>query len=329
MREGIDLKLMALLYRKKIWISLVGMLVGAVFAGGLYFLMHVLYAPAREYEAVSKLYLTFAKDDDGDAYQYYNGYTWNDLMKTEPIMDKIMDTLLKETDYAGDKETLRRDVEAAVSADILSDIRLLTVTVRTESPEMTDAIIRAAEEALIRFGGEMTEFDSREVIEHGQAGLVAVEDETVRACVAGAVGGLLASLIGLAMALVLDGSVYVPSDFEKRYPYPVLGVTFAGNEEAGREWLNTHVDIMKEEWEKLIYVDTGSPKIEIPGEGLSGQAGIVLQIPYGRGNGKLLERWVREAEFLKGVIVGAVITEADLGLYRLYFVGFGRKNGRR
>ena len=124
MREGIDLKLMALLYRKKIWISLVGMLVGAVFAGGLYFLMHVLYAPAREYEAVSKLYLTFAKDDDGDAYQYYNGYTWNDLMKTEPIMDKIMDTLLKETDYAGDKETLRRDVEAAVSADILSDIQI-------------------------------------------------------------------------------------------------------------------------------------------------------------------------------------------------------------
>ena len=65
MREGIDLKLMALLYRKKIWISLVGMLVGAVFAGGLYFLMHVLYAPAREYEAVSKLYLTFAKMTTG------------------------------------------------------------------------------------------------------------------------------------------------------------------------------------------------------------------------------------------------------------------------
>lgn len=328
MREGVDLKLIALLYRKKIWISFAGTLAGAILAGGLYFVLHVLYAPAREYEGVSKLYLTFARDDDGDAYQYYNGYTWNDLMKTKPIMDKIMDTLGKETGDAGEEEALRRDVEGAVTADILSDIRLLTVTVRTESPEMTDAILEAAEDALIRFGEEMAEFEKIELLGHWRASLVIVEDETVRACVAGAVIGLLVSLIGLAFVRVLDDSVYVPSDFEKRYDYPVLGVTFTGKEEAGKELLDAHIELVKKARERIVYVDTGSSEIRIPREALGENAGIILQIPYGRGNGKLVERWIREAEFLKVAVAGAVITDADLGLYRLYYAGFGRKKKR-
>jgi len=328
MREGADLKLIALLYRKKIWISLLCALLGGILAGGLYFVTHVLYGPAREYEAVSKLYLTFAKDDDGDAYQYYNGYTWNDLMRTEPILDKAVDELLAETDTDVDAEAFRQEVGEAVTADILSDIRLLTVTVRTESAAKTDRIIRAAENALIRFGAEMEEFEKIEVIEHGQAALVVVEDETVRAAIAGAVIGLLASLVGLLLVRILDDSVYVPSDFEKRYRYPVLGVTFAGKEEAGREALEAHMDLVGQKKQRIVSVDTGGTEIHIPKEALAEDAGLVLHVPYGAGNGKLLERWIREAELLEAGIVGAVITEADPGLYRLYFAGFDKKKRR-
>ena len=49
--------------------------------------------------------------------------------------------------------------------------------------------------------------------------------------------------------------------------------------------------------------------------------GLILQIPCGSGNGKLLERWVREAETCGCRILGAVFTEADKSLYRLYFIG--------
>lgn len=66
---------------EKMWISIICALAGALLGGGLYLIVHVAFAPARVYEGVSKVYLTFAADDDGDAYQYYNGYTWNDLMK--------------------------------------------------------------------------------------------------------------------------------------------------------------------------------------------------------------------------------------------------------
>ena len=186
MKEGIDVNLILLLYRKKVWISLLWALAGGLLAGGLYFIVHVLYAPAREYEAVSKLYLTFAADDDGEAYQYYNGYTWNDLMKTEPILDKVMEGLPEGTDREWIKDT--------IAADILSDIRLLTITVRTHDGAEAGRIIRAAEDALVRFGQEMVEFEKIEVIEHGQAALVVVENETFRAVAAGLVVGFLLSL---------------------------------------------------------------------------------------------------------------------------------------
>ena len=163
MREGLDIKLTALLYRRKIWIAIVCALAGAVLGGGLYFVIHVVYAPAREYQGISKLYLTFDEDDDGDAYQYYNGYTWNDLMGTEPILDKIMEGV-----PAG---MTREAVRDSITADILSDIRLLTVTVTTHDQSETDSILRAAEEALVRFGKEMIEFEKIEVIEHGHSAL--------------------------------------------------------------------------------------------------------------------------------------------------------------
>lgn len=341
MQEGFDLKLAALLYRKKIWISIVCAMAGAALAGGLYFLVHVVYAPAREYEAVSKLYLTFAADDDGDAYQYYNGYTWNDLMGTEPILDKIMEELPEGFE--------RADVKNSITADILSDIRLLTITVTTHDQGRTQQIVRAGENALIRFGGEMIEFDKIEVIDHGQAALVAVEDETVRAVIAGAVAGFLLSLLGLAFVRIMDDSVYVPSDFEKRYPYPVLGVCFDGKPELGKRELEEHIAFVSELTESVFEIDTAEKNVKLPdgciprrsvmpvdhgmpeSESMEKDVGIILYIPYGRGNGKLLERWICEAKLYGCEILGAVITGADERLYRLYFAlpGEGKRPGQK
>lgn len=320
MNEGIDLKLTMLLYRKKMWISILCALAGAVLAGGFYFLAHVVYAPAREYEAVSKLYLTFAPEDDGDAHQYYNGYTWNDLMGTEPILDKILEEL-------SDAYSSREDVRDKITADILSDIRLLTITVTTNDQVQTEDIIRASESALVRFGEEMAEFDEIKVIEHGQPSLVVVENETIRAVVAGGVVGFILSLLGLAFALIVDDSIYVPSDFEKRYKYPVLGVTFAGNEILGREETENHIRAVREKKEKLVTINTAVFPDYFPKAGVSidENTGVVLEIPYGKGNGKIVERCIAEMNFRGCEIMGAVITEADEGLYKMYFAPFGGK----
>ncbi len=290
MNEGIDLRLEALLLKKKcIWL-IVGLVGGAVLAAGLYFLTHVVYAPAREYEAVSKLYLTFATDENGDAYQYYNGYTWNDLMQTEPIMDPI---LQKASAFDAS------DVEKSVKADILSDIRVLTLTVRSHDQNLTDTVIRAAEDSVVAFGDSMREFTKIEVIDHGHAALVIAENETFRAAAAGGVIGLIAAFLILAFLRTIDPAVYVPSDFEKLFGIPVLNVTFAGLQE-------------DEAYASLIG-RTKAP--EIP------EDGSIIRIPYGTGNVKKMDRIIRDASMLGSEIRGAVIENADYGLYKAYFSG--------
>lgn len=321
MKEGIDLKLMALLYCRHLWISIAGILVGAILSGGLYFLVHVVYAPARQYRAVSKLYLTFATGDDGDAYQYYNGYTWNDLIGTEPIMDEILEVL-------GEDGTFKEEARKSITADILSDIRLLTITVSTGAPEETERLVRASEEALVRFGEKMPEFEKIEVIAHGEPELVMVEDETVRAVIAGGVIGFLLTLLGMAFAAVLDDSIYVPSDFEKRYGYPVLGVRFLGDAVAGRKELEAHIARATAAFQKVAYVNVENTAVSLPEE-MDETSGVILEIPYGRGNGKLTERFIAEARLCGAEILGAVITEADKSLYKAYFAVFPAKKRKK
>ena len=290
MNEGIDLRLEALLLKKKcIWL-IVGLVGGAILAAGLYFLTHVAFAPAREYEAVSKLYLTFATDENGDAYQYYNGYTWNDLMQTEPIMDPI---LAKASAFDPS------DVEKSVKADILSDIRVLTVTVRSHDPALTDTVIRAAEESVVAFGDSMQEFTEIEVIDHGKAALVIAENETFRAAAAGGVIGLIAVCLILAFLRTIDAAVYVPTDFEKLFGIPVLDVTFAGDHEKGA-------------YGALI---GRKEEVALPAEE------NLLRIPYAAGNVKQLDRVIQDAESAGRKIQGAVIEGADYGLYKAYFAG--------
>lgn len=293
MKEGIDLRLEALLFKKKIWFSLAGLLFGVLLAAGIYFLTHVTFAPAREYEAVSKLYLTFATDENGDAYQYYNGYTWNDLMQTEPIMNQIL------ANTSSFDEALVRE---AVSADILSDIRLLTVTVRSHDKALTDAVIRATENAVVSFGDAMEEFDKIEVIEHGIGSLVIFEDETVRVAIFGGVVGLLISVLYLAFLRTIDTSIYVPSDFEKRYHIPVLNVTFENMDDEAAYYNLIH---MRETF--------SMPKRE-----------NLIIVPYGKNNGKVVEREISAAAVAGRTIQGAIIEGADYALYKSYFA-FSKK----
>lgn len=327
-RESIDLKLTAILFVKKLWFVLLWACIGAVLSGGIYFLAHVVYAPAREYEAVSKLYLEFATDDDGDAYQYYNGYTWNDLMGTEPVLDTMMGLL---------SGMEREKVREAVAADILSDIRVLTVTVTTHDSKETEAIIRAAEEALIQFGQKMQEFEEIRVIEHGQTRPVMIENETVRAVLLGAVGGIILCLLGLWFACVLDDSIYLPYQFELRYGYPAFGVRFA--EEKGKDRQNgrmaesrSQVKYAQQEFsanidyllkgKNPVYVAIGQEKEVLPDyDKLRNSDGIILEIPYGMKNGKWIERQISQFKKQDCEILGAVLTEAEKGVYRLYYAG--------
>lgn len=288
MREEADLKLILLIYIKKIWVLAVGAGLGALIAGLIYFLCHVVYAPAREYESTSKLYLTFAAEDDGDAYQYYNGYTWNDLLKTELILDDIMDKLPGED---------REQVKTEIFGDILSDIRVLTIVVTTNNPERTEKICHSVEETLVEFASKQVEFDKIEVIDHGKAELVVVEDETVRAVWIGAVLGLILSAFILALWIISNDAVYVPGDIRRRFPE----LAFAGvfDKQGNKIEMQGVTALWDDNRDKII-------------SGYGSDA--ILSIPFGKSYKKIADEYIAS-----GDIKGFEIIKAQPSFIKAYF----------
>jgi len=221
MREGLDIKRVALLMRKKLWMPVAAAVAGAIFCAGIYLLAHVVFAPAREFQSVSKLYLNFNCEPEDFNELSYNGYTWNDLMATDPILDYTMKGLPDGTE--------RAVVAAATKAEILSDIRLLTITVTTGKPEMAAQIMEATQESLVHLGETDSLFESIEVYSTVGPQQIVWDNRTGRAAVAGAALGLCLALMVMAFYYVLDDSVYVAEDVEKRYGIPAFGVLVAGN----------------------------------------------------------------------------------------------------
>lgn len=214
LNRGMDMKRLLLYFQRRIWILVMLVILGAVLSGVVYQVVRSLKMPV-EYETVSKLYISFASDESGEVYQHYNGYTWNDLLDTDMILDLIMVLL-----PGYDEEQVRE----ATTAEILSDIRLLTVTVRGENEKFAREVRDAVENGLIEFARQNEEIALIKVIRSEAPRRVYWDDRTTSACVAGAVAVGVMVLMIMGFCYALNDAVYVQADIEARYPYPALGI---------------------------------------------------------------------------------------------------------
>lgn len=215
LKRGIDLKRLYLRFLSRVWLLIMLMAVGAVAGGVAYQVARAMRMPVT-YEAVSKLYISFGVDESGEIYQYYNGYTWNDLLDANPILDRIMA-------YAPENVTYE-EVSAATQAEILSDIRLLTITVRGSTEKFVREVQAAVEKGLVDYGEASEELKRIEVIRTEDPRRVYWDDRTITSCVSGAVLFGVVSCLFMAFFYVLDESVYVPGDVEKKYSCRALGI---------------------------------------------------------------------------------------------------------
>lgn len=214
LNRGMDLKRLVMYFQRKIWIILLLAAVGAAIGGISYQIIRSVRMPV-EYTAVSKLYIRFGYDETGEVYQYYNGYTWNDLLDTDPIMELVMKNL-----PGYDKE----EVRAATEAEILSDIRLLTVTVSGGNEKFVREIRDAVEDGLAEYAKESEELQQIKVIRSDAPQRIYWDNRTTAACVTGAVFlGLIAFFI-FAFHYALDDAVYIQTDVEKKYGQRALGI---------------------------------------------------------------------------------------------------------
>ena len=228
MQEGLDAKRIFLLWKRKWWVTAAAVVIGALIGSGVYLFIHLAFSSEREFETVSKLYLNFNCDPEDFNELSYNGYTWNDLMATDPILDYTMEALPADMD--------RNVVIGATRAEILSDIRLLTITITANEPLLAAQIMEATQKALVHLGEADELFESIEVYSTVEPQQIVWDNRTAHAAVTGAVIGLLAVLLVQAFCYVLDDSVYLPGDMEKRYGIPVFGIFVAEEADKGQPY---------------------------------------------------------------------------------------------
>lgn len=335
--EGMDLTRLWLRFLSKIWVVILVSVLGVVIAGGSYRVYyHVTDAP--RYGSVSKIYLDFAADETGEVYQYYNGYTWNDLMSTSPIIDMTMQGLEH-------TKIDRGQVEAAVKAEILSDIRLLTITVsaedETECTQIRDAVLAALEE----HGASAKEFLDIRVIKQGDVIRIHADDRIKQARLLGALCGLVISLLVLAFYYVLDDRILVPGDVTRRFGIPVIGVLIRQSEDkedslaAGlKQDYEEDLEYLKQKkaCEEVLVLDIAelvkkadetSKEADAPAyDKIREASAVVLKIPYGKVRATALERILERIRFRDGEVDAIVIYDVESSFYRFY--GMDLMNGK-
>lgn len=307
---GMDMRKLLLCFMRKLWIALLAAVTGAVLGGAVYAAVRIVPESEREYQAMSKIYLDFAADETGEVYQAYNGYTWNDLMATDPILDGTMQYL--SADYA------REAVVEAVKAEILSDLRLLTITVTTHDADSCDDILDAVGRSLTDLGNTAKEFRSIKVIQTTEAKLVVADARWRQAVLIGTVLALAVVLIGMLFYYVLDDRIMTASDVRQ-----VTDALFVGYSGAGGRLEQDYAANMACLQEKRGKIATLSLKqkeavSEEKWRELCDADGVVIGVAYGSVHAVYLGYMIEQLAVRECTLAGVAIEEADerfLGRY--------------
>ncbi len=216
--ESMDYKLFWLRFAKKIWLVAVVTILGALLVGGPYYFVNVTIGEGPSYKIVSEYYLDYAEDSSGAVYDYFNYYTWGEIVDTDEFIEILRAELPEEMFASAD--TLRKYTDATVE----SDTRYLTTTVLTEHPDKTIEIARAMERAVLQFAKGQKEFTSVKVVTAPLDAEKTYPDvRPVRAVILGAVLGLFVGLVGVCGYIICDSSIFLPNVIEKRYGVRALG----------------------------------------------------------------------------------------------------------
>ena len=249
---------------KKIWILPVAALIGAILAGGIYYLVTVTFGPERRYEAQARFYLTYSDDAyirnaEGErVLDWYNGATWtNFIFNDHDFLLELVKTMkeegvdisqerMKVLEAAGGPDisnqlqaleevgvdVIKDESKINVKGDIISNERFLLVTINETDKELveklTDAFIKSLESYPTYNASKA--FESIVCTSKSDVYLEKADNRIVVAIIFGAI--LAAVLAFLAILLIddVDEAIYVPEECEKRYGIRVLGTVFQGNE---------------------------------------------------------------------------------------------------
>lgn len=350
MQQGVDSRAMFATFIMKLPKLLILAVAGAIVGSGLNLLVVLVRLQDCCFVSETEYYVAFDKGQD-DARHWYNDFTWNDVLATDLILGRMMEML--GSGYE------RSQIQEMLKADILSDVRYLTITVRGQDAAQVEAVKDALGTALWEFGAAKEEFASIEKIE--DQGIVQ-EEIPYFAWRAACLGGVIAFGAGafvVAFGFCMGSVFYTKRDIRVRLGIPACGMTFrkghgksracameqrqAEKLDAGFKRLaagDTQILLMdaSDGQEAMLLLqelqDRGLARdsrirvfdaqrdIECFGSGNEDIA-VVAVIPFGK---PYREKITDEIEYVRlhgGRVVSAVLTRADRMWMRLYYADAG------
>ena len=306
MEQGMDLKRFVLILGKKLWILVAAAVCGAVLGGITYKVVTKMTDGELEYRASADYYISFFESGP----DYYNAYTWDNILRDDPIVDYAL-TLLPE-------EITKDMVKAAVSGEMLGDYRILTVHVNAETKEKADLIAKAYQKSLWNFGQEMALLDKVEVWSQDEAVLFEKHTKTGNAAFLGALLTVILSVFVLLFYYLLEDAVYVERDAESRFNLPVYGLLTKGNDELQKRMFGDNLkavfgDTKVETWNGEVI-----PAIEDCRD-LGNAENVLVNIPWGRNNCRQVDRVLRQLKMQGVKVDGIMITDAEDKFVKAYY----------
>ena len=321
-KEPVDYKLLGLRFLRKIWIVVVSAIIGAALVAGAHYASKIIQNGGRIYQADSLFYLNLGQDGNGNNYDYYNYYTWNEIIDADFFADGIYKKI--------GGRLLKDEIREAVSASVEYDTRYLIVSCRTLSEELSLELAKAVESLLPDFVDTRKEFESVELTRSADRAKDSTDIRMLNACGLGAFLGIFLSVLGILIFLTLDTSVYLPVTLERRYHLVTLGAPFMSEFASNLEYM-----LGKEKRIAVVYTD-----IPIPVKGLDGSTAVICRNPVeepkelikirdcdtvvlcvkaAAKNGKRVERCLEQLARQGIAVTATVLVGADEKLIRAYY----------
>lgn len=335
-RDGVDVKRLFLLFARKCWLVVAGLVFGAVLGALVYQMIAAVQTQGKKYRVSADYYITFNFEQFENSTDYYNAYTWDNLLRDDPIVDEVLRVL-------PDSYT-KEEVKGAVKGEMLGDYRILTVSVTTDSVEKAEEIAKAYETGLSKFAQDIDMLTKIEQFSLEQPVLINEYTRTKNAAFLGALILAFGTIFYLWLLYLLDDSIYVESDFVRQYNIPFLGVLTNQKDAKLLQQLKDNfcyicdqdksyyaVNISTSDTMENPCVPTLSKEcpaikkqLHLKGDNfrtIRESGGVILLVPYGKTNGKILKSIILNLEKQDCPIAGAILTDADDRFLKWYYLG--------
>lgn len=255
MEQGVDSRALFATFVTKLPGLMILAVAGAAAGSALNLLVVLVKMQDVCYVSETEYYVAFAPEQD-EARHWYNAFTWNDVLGLDLILGRALELL------GGGYE--RSQVREMIRADILSDVRYLTVTVRGQDPVQVEEIKNALGTALAEFGEVMEEFSSIYKVEDLEIVREEIPYFAWRAAFLGAVIAAGTGVFATAFCFCMGSVFYTKGDITARLGLPVCGMTFRGThrgksgsalEERQTKMLQAGLKMLTENYSQIVLID--------------------------------------------------------------------------